>query len=161
MPLSPGRISPRSMDDRQWATFVSQAGIQANREVRTFAPSWVGFSVDPVGEISYEDFGSLVVLRNDGVTPLTGTSNTFEMQITNLPAAIRPTEYKLRECLVVNNDFTASGAVGIDPSGTLQFFFMQVTAIVGATEGLAPEAAGFNNANTKGLPVGWLVMYSK
>lgn len=149
------------MNSVQWSEFLTQSGIQANRTVKSFTPAWVGFSVDPVGDISYEDFGSLVVLRFDGTAPLTGTSNTFEMQITNLPAAIRPTEYKFRECLVVNNDFTVSGAVGIDPDGTLQFFFMTVGPIVGATNGITPEAAGFNNANSKGLPVGWLVMYSK
>jgi hypothetical protein len=149
------------MDDRQWATFVAQAGIQADNTVKTFTPTWTGFSVDPSGDLSYWDFGALVVLFNDSAVELVGTSNAATMTITNLPDGIRPDEFKWRDCLVVNNDFTTNGSVGIATNGTMTFYFHQVTTIVGAVEGLAPQASGFNNANNKGVPSGWLIMYSK
>lgn len=149
------------MDDRQWATFVAQSGIQADRNVKTFTPTWVGFSADPDGDLSYYDFGSLVALFNDNPTELVGTSDTNEMQITNLPAAIRPREFKWRDCLIVNNDFTTNGSVGISTDGTLQFFFHQVTEIYTGVDGLAPQAGGFNTANSKGVPAGWLILFSK
>src|SRR5690242_13423117 len=62
MPVSPGAVLPRDMSSRQWSEFLSQSGIQADRSAKPFTPAWTGFSAAPVGDLSYFDFGTLVVL---------------------------------------------------------------------------------------------------
>jgi len=161
VPLKTDRLPPSGMSSREWDRYIATAGIQADSKVKTFTPTWTGFSADPVGDLSYYDFGSLVVLWNDSAVELVGTSNTNRMTITNLPAAITPNEFKWRDCLIVNNDFTTNGSIGISTAGVVEFYFHQVAAVVGATEGLIPQATGFNTANNKGVPSGWLVMFSK
>src|SRR5687767_4077130 len=73
VPLSPGGVIPRDMNARQWDQFVAQAGIQADGKVKTFTPTWTGFSADPVGDISYLDFGAIVIMWS--AAELTGTSS--------------------------------------------------------------------------------------
>ena len=100
-------------------------------------------------------------VSTDGAGELVGTSNAFTMTITNLPSAIRPNQDRWVKCLVVNNDFTTEGSVLVGSSGTLTFFFHQVTEIIVGIDGLAPQASGFNNANSKGVPAGWIVEFTK
>lgn len=159
MPLSPGAIIPRDMDSRQWARFVTETGIQADKRAKTFTPTWTGFSAAPSGDLSYYDFGKIIYLSWDGAVELVGTSNTSAMTITNLPSTLWPSQAKWLKCLVVNNDFTTEGSVSISTAGVLTFYFHQVAPVIGATEGLIPQASGFNNANNKGVPAGWLIEF--
>lgn len=160
VPLSPGRISPRSMDDRQWATFVAQSGIQADRNVRTFTPAWTGFSADPSGDLSYMDFGALVVLWSEA--DLQGTSNQDFMTITNLPSAIRPSATRLIHCGALRDDAgstaTLTGHVSVLSTGVVHFALDDTTTV----PGLVVANPNFWTAlGTKGLKGGWLIMYAK
>lgn len=164
VPLEPGRVSPRDMDDRQWNRFVSQSGIQADREPKTFTPTnWTGFSVDPTGDVSYMDFGAIVIMWIDST--LTGTSDDVGMSFAGIPTEIRPrTGNKLVRCLVVNGGYTLGGAVEITTTGIAQFY---LESTLGGGAGTAdddrvtPSGAIFENVGTKGLPAGWLVFFSK
>lgn len=161
MPLSPGRILPRDMDSRQWSQFVTETGIQADKRVKTFTPAWTGFSSAPSGDLSYLDFGSIVFITWNGASELVGTSNAFTMTITNLPEQLWPSQVRWLPCLVVNNDFTTQGAVSVSTAGVVTFFFLQVDEIITNIDGLAPHADGFNNSNSKGVPAGWIIAYTK
>lgn len=161
MPASPGRVLPRDMNMRQWIEFLSGSGVQGEREPRSFPPTWSGFAADPVGELSYLDFGRIVFLFNDIGTELVGTSNTNQMQFSGLPASIRPSSARWVHCLVTNNDFVTSGAVIVGSDGVVQFYADDIVNIWGAIDSPTPNIANFNNANTKGVPGGWLITYVK
>lgn len=156
MPLSPGRISPRDMDDRQWATFVAQAGIQADSKVKTFTPTWSGFSADPAGDISYLDFGKIVILFTSDA--LTGTSNADFMTITNLPESIRPPSGEARfvPAFLVDNGTSYDGRALVLSDGNVTFYL----SVVSGTK-ISYSLGGFTAASTKGLDLGTWIMYSK
>lgn len=157
MPLSPGRISPRSMDDRQWATFVAQSGIQADRTVKSFPPTWSGFSADPVGEISYYDFGRIVVMWNDTGSILVGTSDDTTMSFTGLPDEITPDNNVILPTFVIDSGSVFAGQVSITSAGTVGYTLLTVSGslILAGVGGL------FTGAGNKGLPDGWLIVYAK
>lgn len=157
MPLSPGRISPRNMDDRQWATFVAQAGIQADNRVKTFTPSWNGFSAAPAMTLSYLDYGKIVQIWLD--TQVTGTSNADSMVIVTLPDEIIPSGRRVLQCIVVDNGLELGGYISISSGGTVLF-------AVEDTGGAVPNRVladynGFTATGDKGLPSGFFVQYAK
>lgn len=161
MTLSPGRISPRNMDDRQWAQFVAQSGIQADRTAHAFAPTWAGFSVDPTGSFYYYDFGATVMVWNDSSTAITGTSNgpTMLWADGSLPEGIRPSGLRAGVAAVVDEGRQMVGGYSVTPTGKILF-------LNGATGVIANKVVldqlGFDSAGTlKGLPAGWLIQYPK
>lgn len=160
MPLSPGRILPRDFDERQWSTFVTQSGIQADRTVKSFTPTWTGFSSDPTGEISYLDFGAIVMLWNESGADITGTSNDtqFSWAVGSLPDAIVPTQYRVGQTIVIDGGGERSGAFSIDNTGLVQFSIANTT---GDPPHILFDGAGFAGAGVKGLPAGWLITYPK
>lgn len=164
MPLSPGRVSPAQMTDRQWSEFVTQSGIQAERTTKTFTPtSWTGFSSDPSGDISYFDFGSIVFMWV--ANALTGTSDDVGMSLSGVPQELRPTANNvIVRCLVVNGSFTLGGAAEITTSGVIQFYLEDVSGGGAGTADdnkVSPQGSIFANTGTKGLPGGWLITYVK
>ena len=158
MPLRAGRITPRDMNDRDWATYVQQSGIQADRSIKSFTPTWGNdFSADPTGDISYYDFGVMVVLWVD--TPVTGTSDTVTFSLAGLPEEIQPkyTGYsRIVMCYLADNNLGVQGGGYIDDSGTITFGLAQVVG----TE-IQLDTASFTAAGVKGLPGGWLFQYTK
>lgn len=108
----------------------------------SFVPTWTGFSAAPSGSISYTRMGRVVTLQF-GLTP-SGTSNATAMTLTSLPSSIRPlTSPQARvPCLVVDNGAVTLGAFGFGATpGALVFYL-----------GSTPNASGFTNSGTKGLP---------
>jgi hypothetical protein len=143
------------MDDRQWAHYLSISGIQAEREPREFTPTWGNdFSADPSGDISYMDFGAVVVMWSG--TALTGTSDTTTFSLSGLPDAIVPTGNRQALCILGDNNLIKNGSVYIDTSGTMTFALSEQ---VGTH--IEPNIALFTAASAKGLPAGWIVMYVK
>jgi len=155
MPLKTGRIPPGAMDSRQWASFVARAGIQADRTVKTFTPtSWDGFSVDPVGSFSYQDFGAIVTMwRNEF---LVGTSDDTFMTLSGIPLSIRPTSPRVFRCYVVDNGIVFAGNALIDPDGDITF---SLEVVAGSK--MIYDSNGFTAAADKGIPFSWLIMYAK
>jgi hypothetical protein len=159
VPLTPGRISPRAMDDRQWATFVAQAGIQADNTVKTFTPTWTGFSVDPSGDLSYQDFGSIVMVWWEDATALLGNSNANFMTITNLPENIRPRVHRKGMILVCDNGSGIyEGFYSINSGGTITFGLADTGTVANR---VTYTTTGFTAASTKGLAGGVLFVYAK
>lgn len=160
MPLSPGRVVPRDMDARQWDTFVAQAGIQADRpeSIKTFTPTWTGFSADPSGDLSYYDFGTIVMIFYDNSLSLVGTSNTTSMGITNLPASIQPRGVRRGGGVpLIDNGSAADG--GFVVNGATVTFYVGDTATLPGRVFL--NSAGFTAASTKGLMGGSLLIYTR
>jgi hypothetical protein len=169
MPASPGGILPRDMDSRQWNTFLTQSGIQADRTVKAFTPTWDAgdWTLAPTGDINYYDFGAFVVLWLDA--SLGGFSNSTEMTFTGLPTSIRPSSTRVVPCLVVTSGVSGSvvsGSASIFATGEVIF----QTLIVYADPSTGNDVLlknGFSGefssiaTDVKGLPAGWLVMYPK
>jgi hypothetical protein len=145
------------MDARQWDTFVTQSGIQADRSVKTFTPTWLDFSTDPTGEINYLDFGHIVILWLDSA--LSGVSDDVFMRWAagSIPENIRPTAQRHVLCFVDDYVSTLQGSVIITPDGSATFAITQVSGVQ-----LVDVANNFSSPGVvKGLPSSWLVMYQK
>lgn len=160
MPLSPGGVIPRDMDARQWDRFVANAGIQADGEVKTFTPTWGGgFSSDPTGEISYLDFGAIVVMWSEGTT---GLSNDVFMTWTagSLPEEIRPSDARVIASQVADGVLSDvfDGSVIVNSDGSATFLITEVSGVRLVSSGNSFTSGGFS---VKGLPPGWLIMYAK
>jgi hypothetical protein len=144
-------------DLREWDRYFSQSGIQADKLVKTFAPTWTGFSADPVEEISYLDFGELVVLWNDTGASILGTSDSAVLEFTGLPVEIRPESGLTAPTSVVDSGTFWAGEIHVNPSGNVNFSRDEVSgAYISRGNGVSFTAAGL-----KGLPPGWLIMYAK
>ena len=152
------------MNARQWAEFLTQSGIQGDRTVKSFTPTnWAGFSVDPSSDISYLDFGAIVFMFRDAT--LTGTSDDTNMSFQSVPVSIRPLSgNRIVRCLVINGSFTLGGAAEITTSGIVQFSLEDTSGGGAGTADdnrVKPAGTVFENTGTKGLPAGWLIMYTK
>jgi hypothetical protein len=129
-------------------------------EIGQFNPTtWEGFSTDPVGNVSYQDFGSHVSLWVD--ENLTGVSDEPFMAFTGLPLALRPSNDRFVRCLLLDESSLAGGVTRVDLTGEVTFFLEEV--VVSPPDGIGfannftdPSAAGY-----KGLPGGWLIQYVK
>lgn len=123
--------------------------------VQTFTPTWgAGFSTDPTGDMSYIDLGAIVILWSG---QLTGDSDTNAMTVTNLPSAIRPGTIRIVPCMVTDNGSAKLGATQIETGGDITFSLF--IADTGVSDNIFVST--FTPSGTKGLPSGWLVVYSK
>ena len=156
MPLKPSRVLPRDMNARQWDLYIQ--GIQADSRVKTFQPTWIGFSADPVGVMSYLDFGALVVMWADDL--LAGTSDATSFSLDGVPEEIRPRGTAVRDihCLVLDSSNGLSGLATVNPDGTIDFS-VNVTNVV--ANRISPALNGFTGSGTKGLLPGWILVYVK
>lgn len=155
MPIQNSRIAPKDMDARQWATFLTESGVQAERrDVRTFTPSWTGFSVDPTLDLYYKNFGSIVAIWSPAIN--TGTSNGTTFLINNLPSELWPREFRNVTLMAIDNNVNVSASVSINTTGTMTF---QNSAVVGAI--VTFSNSGWTAASNKGFPAGATIMYAK
>lgn len=156
VPASAGGIIPRDMNARQWSEFISSQGFQADGKIKTFTPAWVGFSVDPVGDISYYDFGVIVVMW--AADNLVGTSDDTVMAITNLPDSIATENGAFIPSVMSDNSTAYAGFVGVESTVSRQInFYLNV---VSGTK-VSYDLGAFTSSGNKGLPVGWLIVYPK
>jgi heme/copper-type cytochrome/quinol oxidase subunit 3 len=154
VPFSPGKVTPRDLNARQWDTFVSQAGIQADNRVKTFTPTWTGFSSAPTGELSYMNFGAIVMIWADST--MFGTSNATAMTITNLPEDIWPSDSRVIPTMVLDVTNPYFGMVNLTTGATMTF---SISTVSGST--VSVTSTGFTASGNKGLAAGWLITYSK
>lgn len=113
----------------------------------TFAPTWFGFSVDPVGSLSWYKINNVVFLYT--TASRLGTSNSTSFEITNCPLEIFPSGLAV-PAYFQDNGATAMGMIGKTSSSTLQFY-----------KGTAPPSlTGWTNAGSKGMPAGFMAMWS-
>lgn len=144
--------------DGSAASLDVKGSINMTNSVQTFTPGWTGFSADPSGDISYLDFGAVVMLWSD--SNLFGTSNANTFTITGLPSALQPTGIRLISCLVVDNSSIYNGSATLNnASSTIS---MSISAAFGASPNLVgPSGTSFSTSGSKGLPGGWLLTYPK
>jgi hypothetical protein len=149
------------MDSRQWSEFLSQSGIQADRSVKSFTPDWVAadWTVEPVGEISYMDFGAIVMIWWDSGSDLTGTSNSTAMSWAAgaLPALIRPSSTRQGTCIIVDATGRQSGFFTVLSTGAVEF----ALGTVSGTSLIYSPLSFSSGGATKGLSRGMLISYAK
>lgn len=153
----PAGLAPKDLTARQWSTYLSQSGIQASASANSFTPVWGNdFSADPSGDISYHDFGSIVVLWVDA--SLTGTSDTLTMSLSGLPAAITPSGTRVVPCFVGDDSTTKYGGAIVGSDGTITFSLAQQH---GGGVFVFPATGIFTASGSKGLVAGWMIQFSK
>lgn len=152
MPLVPPAIPISEMDARQQATFFAQAGIQAEQTVKTFTPTWFGYVTPPVGDISYMNFGKFVVMWI--TSPLTATSTTTDLGITNVPDEIDPVGLTAH-CITLDNGNAYSSVARLGyVANEIEFELLEV---IGSK--VSANGSDYTNSGTKGLPAGFLIVY--
>jgi hypothetical protein len=110
----------------------------------TFSPTFTGFSSAPSCTMKWRLTGSQVSLFVDAGGTCTGTSNATTMTITNLPAAIRPSNNAAVVGICYDNAADIICAIVPQNSGTATFY-AGVPAI---------SATGWTNTGTKGIGTG-------
>jgi hypothetical protein len=154
--VNPGRIAPKNMDQREFARFLSENGVQGANDEYTFTPSaWGGFSAAPTGVLHYVDYGHLVHIWTEEL--VTGTSNDVFMTLVGMPESIWPLHERYLRCLVVSDSEMLGGIVLINDAGGMGFF-VEATDLV--TNRVAFDA-DFAATGIKGLPSGFLITYPK
>lgn len=158
VPFRLPRVPLNKLNDRELSQYFSQQGIQADQRVKTFTPTWGNdFSSDPVGDLSYLDFGRVVVMWNDTGNILVGTSDTTTLSFTALPDEITPDNNVILPTFVMDQGSAFAGQVSITSTGTVGFTLLSVSgSLVQAGVGNLFTASG-----NKGLPDGWLIVYGK
>lgn len=128
-------------------TLISTVSTPLLTVASSWAPAWSGFSVNPVGNLSYFKVGNIVFLYT--TAGLIGTSNGTGMDISNTPLEIMPAGL-VAPCFIQDNGVLAAGMVGRTGLSTLIF-----------SKGTAPPSTtGFTAAGAKGLPAGFTAVWA-
>lgn len=151
MALSPGGIVPRDMNARQFSEWARSQQVVPRRDVKSFTPTWTGFSVDPVGDVKYVNLGSLAMVWTEA--QLTGTSNSAVFVLSGLPEEIWPTLAVSLQISLFDASAGRAGAVSINSSGDMTFYLAEVT---GSQIGYTTL---FTASGSKGLGVGTVLLY--
>jgi hypothetical protein len=138
-------------------TLSISGAIDLSNTIQTFTPTWLDFSSDPSGTISYMDLGRIVMMWRD--TSLTGTSDDVFMRwdVGSVPAAIRPSANRLINADVIDNVTQLKGSVIIHANGGATFSIVQTSGVQ-----LVDVGNNFSSPGVpKGIPAGWLIIYPK
>lgn len=153
--LSPGKSIPRDM--REWDQWAAAQQSLPHRDVKTFTPTWTGFSVDPTGDLSYIDAGAFVILFSD--VDVTGTSDAVDFDIGGLPEAIRPSSNRMLMTMArdgVDGDIFAVAIV--NANGVISMLQSYEQDVLGSA---TVTTNAWANTGTKGLIAGFTLMYPK
>jgi hypothetical protein len=135
------------VNDSFYFTLVSTVTAPLLISSGTFTPTWFGFSVNPVGDLSWYKIANICFLYT--TASRFGTSNSTSFEITNCPLEIFPAGLDV-PVMVQDNGAIAAGMIGRTGLSTLQFY-----------KGTAPPSlTGFTAAASKGLPAGFMAMWS-
>lgn len=158
MSLSPGAILPRDFDQRTFGVWARSQKAAPHHDVRTFTPTWGGFSADPVGDVSYIDLGALVILIPGSGVGLSGTSNATSFTLGAIPEEIRPTANVLTNTVCigaagggVSGSFSSGAVCGaeITTAGGINFY-VSVNSSPGVNGVEAFESSKWANSGAKG-----------
>lgn len=139
------------------STLAVTGTLNMTNAVGTFTPTWTGFSTAPTGTLSYIDLGAIVILWRD--SSMVGTSNANTMTLSSLPAAIVPSGgVRKAACIVVDAGTLMAGAASLN-AGTEVITFSK--AIQSGATNVVEDDVSFANSGIKGLPAGWMMIYSK
>lgn len=137
------------------------ASLNITNTVQTFTPVWFGFTTPPTGTISFIDLGAIVIMWVPSLR--VGGSNSPLMSLNGIPAAARPSGIRTIPCMILDSSHAGDavsapvpGGVEIISDGGMNFFMNSV-------DGTDVVATGntFSSSGPKGLPTGWLIVYSK
>lgn len=135
------------MNDSLFFTLVSTVTAPLSIDSGSFAPAWTGFSVNPVGNLSWYKIANIVHLYT--TAGLLGTSNLNAMEFSNCPLAIMPAGLSV-PVMIQDNGALATGMITRTGLSTIQF-----------AKGTAPPSlTGFTAAGSKGLPPGFAAVWA-
>lgn len=128
----------------QWTALLTPN----NFTIDTFSGTLSGMTGATTGNIEYSlGADGLVTLYRQ--TALTGTSNATSMELSTLPAFLRPKADIYTHMLqFIDNNIAIVGLAFVSNSG-----------VIGFRVGTALSATGFTNSGTKGLQAGWQMGY--
>lgn len=135
--------------------------IDLANTTQTFTPTWLDFSSNPTGTISYMDLGKLVIMWSSLTANGTSDDQFMRWDTGSIPSAIRPTSDRLITCEVLTGDPIANqytGGVAILTGGGAVFTIGETNTYSGL---LTQSSNIFVSTGPKGLPSGWLVIYPK
>lgn len=145
--LQANRTAGVIVNDSGFFTLISTVGAPLVVASGTFTPDWFGFSAAPVGDLSWYKVGNIVHLYTTAAR--VGTSNSTSLEILNCPVEIFPAGLNV-PVMVQDNGALATGMVTRTGLSTLQF-----------ARGTAPPSlTGFTAAGSKGLPAGFMAVWS-
>jgi hypothetical protein len=100
------------------------------------------------GTVSYSRQGSIVSLFL--AAPISGTSNSTQMVMTGLPAALQPTNEKAVTCSIRDNSVPNIPAMASILGGSISFSMLSAGVY---------SITGFTASGTKGLDQNWSITY--
>jgi len=114
-----------------------------------FTATLLGVSGTVTGTINYyliSDGLIVVLFCNSGIF---GTSNATSFQLSGVPGLLRARfAFKSVHCFFTDNGVIKGGTATIDTSGGITF-----------GTGIDGNTAGFTNSGTKGIPIGWTLVF--
>lgn len=150
MSLSPGGILPRDMNSRQYSEWASAQQSMPFRDVKSFTPTWTGFSAAPTGSIFYIDLGAMILMwAEPGLS--TGTSNDSSMSFTGVPAAIRPATEQSVIVHAYNASAPTLGIAVVRTDGQVRFQIAYVDPLSPGADKLNFTLTGWWTASQKGV----------
>lgn len=120
--------------------------VALDNTLTSYTGTLTGCTTSPTASIVATLNGKLCTLTCP--TGLTATSNTTACTITGMPAGLRPANGALVTCSFTNNGAQDYGWATVSALGVITF-----------GQGFTNNAAGFNNANSKGIAAGWSITY--
>jgi hypothetical protein len=146
------------MDERTFAVWAQAQRAVPARDVKTFTPTWGGFSADPDGDLKYAVLGELVAIWAEPSLTL-GTSNStlFSFTFTNAPSALIPESVALTTVLATDNGGSIQATASIANGGP-NLVVSILTNDVSGTH-IVPNTFGWTNVGVKGLAPGFVIIY--
>lgn len=153
--LDPGRSIPKDL--REWDRWaMGQVAIPA-RDVKTFTPTWTGFSVDPAGDMKYANLGEVAVVWPTTTLTL-GTSNATTFVLNGLPDEIVPDAVQRVSGSVWlwDNGNVFEGVAQVSSLGNSIAFALK--AVSGSNIAMG-SLSGWTPAGNKGIDTGSFIIY--
>ena len=126
--LQNSNITRMPTTQRECNTFIMELNKWIKNETGNFDPVFTGFSTDPSGASCWwHRYGQLVHMEFDFAT---GTSDTTQFTITNLPSNITPKEsqaYPMTNYVDNGSTLTANGSIEIGSDSIIAFHAVSST----------------------------------
>lgn len=155
--LSAGAITPRDMNQRQWAEYAQAQQAVPSRDVRRFTPVWSGFATPPTGDFKYAILGEVAIIWGDQ-NLTTGISNATDFSFSGGPTELIPVS---RTQIVIQANDSAVGNIQataqISNSGPTLTVAFAINEVSGTH--IIANSAGWTAAGLKYLVPGFVVIY--
>lgn len=127
----------------------------------SFTATLTGMTGTVSGPVSYVKGNGMVLLYLPPTAALTGTSNSSAMTMTGMAATLFPASTRSAPCGNMRSDASAGASVQVSGMASVSAAGV-ITFSIGTTSGgkLISSAASWDSSSTKGLDVGWSLIYA-